>query len=137
MTSSVLQRKRRGQGDQVHLITDLACVPPTEKCCLQSLTHAKFSNCFQQPYSRIQEITQRFSKTSYDFPKVMKVLGIQKAKGNFAEITVYKLITKIAIFRCKLKAFLAHYCSHSKVNQKYHQVTSRHTTQLSDFKVPP
>jgi len=36
---------------------------------------------------RIQEITQRFSKTSYNFPKVMKVLGIQKAKGNFAEIT--------------------------------------------------
>jgi len=35
----------------------------------------------------IQEITQRLSKTSYDFPKVMKVLGIQKAKGNFAEIT--------------------------------------------------
>jgi len=37
--------------------------------------------------NRIQEITQRFSKTSYDFPNVMKVLGIQKAKGNFAEIT--------------------------------------------------
>lgn len=76
------------------------------------MSFAKFNTCevFKLlPTAIFQnsgEVTQRFLKTSYDFPKVMKVLGIQKAKGNFAEITVYKLITKIAIFRCKPKLFL-------------------------------
>jgi len=54
---------------------------------MRSFQTASNSHIPEMANDRIQEITQRFSKTSYDFPKVMKVLGIQKAKGNFAEIT--------------------------------------------------